>query len=138
MRDKPIAKVNLKGSEGYAQAMQAREHQLSADEPVSNGGTDTGPAPYELVLAGLAACTAITLRMYAERKGWELGEISLALRFFKHRDEERIERDVHLGGDLDNAQRERLLDICERTPVTLTLKRGTPIVTQLMPTPGVT
>jgi putative redox protein len=68
------AHATLTSHSGYAQTVRIRQYQLAADEPVSGGGTDTGPAPDELVLAGLGACTAITLRMYADRKAWELGD----------------------------------------------------------------
>jgi putative redox protein len=74
-----VSHVVLDSKSRYACTLHARRHTLTADEPHSNGGTDTGPAPYDLLLSGLAACTAITLRMYAERKGWELGEIHVDL-----------------------------------------------------------
>src|SRR5581483_8793281 len=78
-----IAEVSLECTAGYAQAIRAGHHQLTADEPKSNGGTDTGPAPYELLLSALGACTSITLRMYADRKGWTLGAIDVRLRMLK-------------------------------------------------------
>lgn len=132
MKMKPIAEVEVAGVQGYAQRIHARHHELSADEPAERNGTDTGPAPYELVLAGLGACTAITLKMYAERKAWDIGQVNVKLRFLKSRDSERIERDVHCSAALSDEQRDRLLEICDRTPVTLTIKRGTPITTQLI------
>lgn len=132
MKMKPIAEVDVAGVRGYAQRIHARHHELGADEPAERNGTDTGPAPYELVLAGLGACTAITLKMYAERKAWDIGQVDVKLRFFKSRDSERIERDVHCSAPLSDEQRDRLLEICDRTPVTLTIKRGTPITTQLL------
>ncbi|ETR78573.1 osmotically inducible protein C [Afipia sp. P52-10] len=128
-----MATVHLISESGLAQTIRARTHHLTADEPVSSGGTDTGPAPYELLLASLAACTSLTLRMYADRKGWSLGRIAVDARF--GRDEagnESIDREVSFGQTLTKEQRDRLADICEKTPVTKTLKRGTPIRTTLL------
>jgi putative redox protein len=122
--------VHLQNASGYAQQIRARAHELRADEPKSHGGTDTGPAPYELLLAGLAACTSLTLRMYAERKSWQLGRIEVHLRF--SRDEQGVEsiaREVAFGNELSEEQSSRLADICEKTPVTMTIKRGTAIHT---------
>jgi len=121
----------VEGTAGYAQTIHAGHHRLSADEPASVGGTDTGPGPYGLLLAALGACTSITLRMYAQRKGWELGVIRVSLRFFQGGGADRIEREVRFSGPLEETQLSRLLDICERTPVTLTLKRGVAIGTSL-------
>ena len=113
--------------------IRARKHRFNADEPHANGGGDTAPAPYDLLLGGLGACTAITLRMYAERKGWKLDQAVVDL---SHRHEDKrskIERRLHLYGELDDEQRARLADIAERTPVTLTLKEGADITTILAP-----
>ena len=68
-----VASVHLVGKEGYVQEIRARTHALRSDEFGMPGGTDAGPTPVELLLAAVGACTATTLRMYAERKGWELG-----------------------------------------------------------------
>lgn len=127
-----MASVHLKNIAGYVQHIQARSHTLMADEPVASGGTDTGPAPYELLLAGLAACTSLTLRMYADRKGWPLQGISVDLHF--SRDEagaESVTRRVQVEGDLSEEQRGRLAEICEKTPVTQSVKRGMIITTTL-------
>jgi putative redox protein len=125
-----MATIHLHNDAGYAQRIRARTHQLQADEPASNGGTDTGAAPYELLLAALAACTSLTLRMYADRKGWDLGTIHIDARF--SRDDcglENIERTVTFGNALTPEQITRLGEICEKTPVTKTLREGTPIRT---------
>jgi putative redox protein len=109
----------------------AAGHALTADEPESNGGHNVGPGPFDLVVAGLAACTMITLRMYAERKGWTGFDISARLR---HRMEDRahlIDRQVEVSGVPDAAGMDRLRDIVERTPVTLALKPGFTISTVL-------
>jgi putative redox protein len=116
----------------YATAIDAGGHKIVADEPPSNGGADAGPAPYDLLLAALSACTAITLRMYADRKQWPLTKVTVELHFTRDADKnERIDRILHLEGDLAEEQRARFADIAERTPVTLTLKRGLPILTTL-------
>jgi putative redox protein len=127
----PLASAVVRSAARYAQDIESGPHRLHADEPIARGGSDSGPAPYDLLLAALGSCTSITLRMYAERKGWELGTIEVTLRFFKTKDEERIERDVRLGAGLSDEQRSRLAEICEKTPVTLTIKRGTTIATRV-------
>ena len=114
----------------YRVEIQAGHHALTADEPPRAGGGDQGPAPYDLVLSGLAACTAITLRMYAERKGWVLEGLHVDLRYLLEGDKPRIERTVRLIGDLSEEARSRFADIVERTPVTLTLKSGDEIHTE--------
>ena len=111
--------------------MEARQHRMTADEPANNHGTDKGPAPYELLLASLAACSSATLRMYADRKGWKLGTITADLTFKRDADgNEKIERVISFSETLDEEQMERIRDIIEKTPVTKTLKRGTPIATR--------
>jgi putative redox protein len=126
-----MATVHLDSRDiNYAQDIQAGKHRLVADEGPSLGGQDAGPNPYSYVIAGLAACSAITLKMYADRKGWQLGALHVDATFVKHGDEERIERVVRLAPGLTDEQRTRLAEIVEKTPVTKTLKRGTPIVTR--------
>lgn len=119
------------GEAPYRVDIVAAGHDLTADEPPANGGRNVGPSPFDLVVAGLAACTMITLRMYAERKGWAGFDISAKLR---HRMEDRthfIDREVEVSGVPDAAGLERLRDIVERTPVTLALKPGFTISTVL-------
>lgn len=133
MSVKRIAHVQISGKAGYRQDIEIRGRRLTADEPPTLDSTDVDPGPYDLVLAGLGACTAITLRMYAERKGWQLGEISVDLALFKDAAKaDRIERKVRFSEPLAPGQRARLADICERTPVTLTIKQGAPIATEIV------
>ncbi len=108
-------------------------HRLLADEPVAAGGNDRGPGPYELLLMALGACTAMTLRLYADRKRWPLGRVSVQLRHDKIHAEDcadcetkqgmldRIERVISLEGALDAAQRRRLMEIADMCPVYRTL-----------------
>ena len=117
------------GRDHYRTEIVVGGHEIIADEPPALGGQGAGPAPYDLLLASLGACTAITLRMYADRKEWPLESLGVALRLHG-KDERRIERILTIAG-LDAGQSARLADIAERTPVTLTLKGGLPIDTSL-------
>ena len=127
-----IARAAADGApERYRVAITAGRHDMTADEPAKRGGGDAGPAPYELLLSGLAACTAITLRMYAERKDWKLAGLHVDLAYLVQGGTPRIERTVTVAGALDEAQRTRLAEIAEKTPVTLTLKTGIAIHTEM-------
>lgn len=117
------------GNDRYRTEIEVGGHAIIADEPASLGGQGVGPAPYDLLLASLGACTAITLRMYADRKGWPMESVEVALRLYG-KDERRIDRVLTIAG-LDDEQQARMADIAERTPVTLTLKSGLPIDTRL-------
>lgn len=129
------------GEGGFRTEIVAGGHGLVADEPESVGGTDTGPSPYDLLTAALGACTSMTLRTYADRKGWPLEEARVRLRHQKTHAEDRdrcetervrldeIEREVELAGSLSAQQRERLIEIAERCPVGRTLEGGVRIVT---------
>lgn len=127
----PISQATVRSAGAdFRHEVISGQHRLVADEPVRSGGQDAGPAPYDLVLAGLGACTAITLRMYAQRKGWDLGEVSVELTLLKNREgEARIDRVLRCSAALDDAQWERLLDIAGKTPVTRTLQAGAQIET---------
>ncbi|WP_010543029.1 OsmC family protein [Sphingomonas elodea] len=118
------------GPELLETRIDAGRHPLLADEPPGNGGRDAGPAPYDLLLAALGACTAMTLRMYADRKGWRIDALDVDLRLLGTPDVRRIRRTLTITGP-DAAARARLAEIAERTPVTLTLKQGIAIETQL-------
>ena len=118
------------GRDKYRTEIEVGGHRLVSDEGAKLGGADAGPAPYDLVLAGLGACTAITLRMYADRKQWPLESVEVQLKTVREGDTLRIERILVIAG-LDDEQKARLADIAERTPVTLSLKNGMPIRTSL-------
>ncbi|RQW43490.1 MULTISPECIES: OsmC family protein [unclassified Novosphingobium] len=118
------------GKDRYRTEIEVDGHRIVADEPPALGGANAGPAPYDLILAGLGACTAITLRMYADRKQWPLESLDVALRLTGGKDDRRIERVLTIAG-LDADQQARLADVAERTPVTLTLKGGIAIDTRL-------
>jgi len=118
-------------------------HVLRADEPLSYGGDDTGPGPYDYLLAGLGACTTMTVRMYANRKGWPLENVSVKLKHDKihaadcedceTRDGklDRIERELTISGALDDEQRQRLLEIADKCPVHRTLHSEVKVATVL-------
>ena len=124
------------GPSGYHAEVRARSHTFVADEPVDVGGTDAGPTPYEYLLSALGGCMAITLRMYADRKGWPLQGIEIRLRSAHSHEPDcedcvaeavdvgRLERTIVLDGPLDDEQRRRLLAIAERCPVKQTLMKG--------------
>ncbi|MBA3941976.1 MAG: osmotically inducible protein C [Sphingopyxis sp.] len=118
------------GKDHYRTDISVGGHAIVADEGTGLGGQNLGPAPYDLLLASLGACTAITLRMYADRKEWPLESLEVALRFRAGSEGQRIDRTLTVVG-LDDEQRARLADIAERTPVTLTLKNGLTIDTKL-------
>lgn len=115
----------------YLVETTTRHHRVAADEPAAAGGGDAAATPMELLATGLAACTAITLRMYAERKGWDLGAVKVDCRVFAEGTGYRVERVVRLGLPLDEAQRARLAEIAEKTPVTRIVKAGAPVRTEL-------
>lgn len=117
------------GKDKYRTQISVGGRDIAADEPPALGGQGAGFAPYDLLLASLGACTAITLRMYADRKGWPMESLEVALRLHGV-EEKRIDRTLTIAG-LDDEQRARMADIAERTPVTLTLKNGLPIDTRL-------
>jgi putative redox protein len=135
--------VEETGEGRFRQSVLAGPHRLVSDEPESMGGDDTGPTPYGLLLAALGACTSMTLRMYAERKGLPLERVRVRLRHEKiHASDceqcetetgklDRIDREIELTGDLDPAVRQRLVEIADRCPVHRTLHSELWIETRL-------
>lgn len=120
------------GTDTYRTDIATGHHTLVADEGPELGGKDAGPAPYDLLLSALAACTGITLRMYADRKEWPVTAVHADIHF--RRDDakvESIDRVLRIEGAVDADQKKRMADIAERTPVTLTLKRSLEIRTTL-------
>lgn len=136
--------VIVRGSAGgFAQEVIAGSHRFASDEPVSAGGTDSGPTPYDLLLAALGSCTSMTIAMYARRKQWALERVTVRLRHSRLHAEDCagcdtreakltiIERDIALDGELDEDQRARLLAIANRCPVHQTLTSEIDIRTRL-------
>jgi putative redox protein len=112
-------KVVARRREGYSHAIEVEGgHTLLVDEPASEGGTDTGPSPTRLVAGCLAGCVAITMEMYAERKGWDLGALEVEVDV-SYSDYMPISYEVRLRlpGELDDEQRERLLRVARKCPV---------------------
>ena len=114
----------------YRVDIRAGAHALVADEPTKAGGGDLGPSPFGLLISALAACTAMTLRMYAIRKGWELTTIDVDVQADIEEDGRRtIERTISVPADLSAEQLQSLAAIAEKTPVTLAIRDGVPITT---------
>lgn len=130
---KKIIHIHI-GTQNYKTALTAGSHELIADEPESVGGQNSGPDPYDYLLMSLGSCTAITLRMYIERKKWKVDDIYIELRHFKDHAEDcedcdeksakidKIEEEIMVKGDLSDKQLDRLLEISHKCPVFKTLQ----------------
>ncbi|AFY39343.1 OsmC family protein [[Leptolyngbya] sp. PCC 7376] len=129
-----MATVNVSSNgDRYGQDVQIRNFKLIADEPESIGGNDKGPTPMEYVLAGLASCKAITIRMYAERKKWLLEKVDVQIDYQGSKDKKSVVRaELTIEGDLDTAQKERLREIGDRCPVHRFLSEQVTIETTLV------
>lgn len=141
--DKGSVAVVERGDGKFTQVLLGRDHVLLADEPLDAGGDNRGPSPYGLLLMALGACTSMTLRLYADRKGWPVDRITVRLKHFrdyaadckdcddKDTHIERIERVIDIAGALDGEQRSRLLEIAEKCPVHRTLESRVKIDSRL-------
>ncbi len=136
--------ASLGNAEGYTTPMKVGNHYMVADEPESVGGHDFGPSPYEFVSAGLSACTAMTIKMYVTRKGWDLQNIEVHTSYGKvHAVDcencedptakiDTFEREIKLEGNLDEKQVARILQIADKCPVHRTLHSETQVITKLI------
>ncbi|WP_299211524.1 bifunctional alpha/beta hydrolase/OsmC family protein [uncultured Aquimarina sp.] len=136
--------ASLGNDEGYTTQMKVGNHYMVADEPENVGGHDFGPSPYELVSAGLSACTAMTIKMYVARKGWDLQNVEVHTSYDKKHMEDcencedptakidTFEREIKLEGDLDEKQITRILQIADKCPVHKTLHSETQVITTLI------
>ena len=115
----------------YLHRIRAGHFEVASDEPKALGGQGAAPAPFDYYLAALASCTAITLRMYAEKKGWNLGEFRAELELTRDDDGKvQIHRVLHSDQPLSNEQWQRLLEIVEKTPVTRAMREGARITSE--------
>ena len=133
------------GRSGYVTDIMAAGHGLVADEPVSMGGTDKGPAPFDLLMAGLGTCKAMTLRMYSDRKQWPLEAVTVKLNHkkidaadcetcqTKEGQLDQFDCEIDLSGELDDQQKQRLLQIADRCPVHRTLHSEIIVKSKLKP-----
>lgn len=125
-----MREVTVKTGQGkLGQVIQVGTHQIIADEPTELGGADTGPAPHELLLSSLGACTSMTLQMYAQRKGWALRAVHVSLTGEHKPEGFHITRNISLEGDLDDEQKKRLIEIANKCPVHKTLSGSIKIET---------
>ena len=143
LKTKSQVVASLDVEDGFTTQMKVGNHSMTADEPESFGGNDFGPSPYELLTAGLSACTVMTLQMYARRKGWPLENVEVHTSYGREHaaDCESCEQDsakidtfhktLILSGDLTDEQKERLLEIADRCPVHKTLLSPTQVITNL-------
>jgi putative redox protein len=131
-----VSTANDSGHGGLQMLIGAGPARFVADEPVENGGLGLGPTPHDLVAAGLAACTTMTLRLYVKRKGWALGPVHVAV---SHRRDpqatpaDHFTRRITLEGDLDDEKRGRLIEIANKCPIHKLLAAGVTIETILTP-----
>jgi putative redox protein len=117
----------------FRQDVRIGPHALVGDEPLDKEGTDAGPEPHEFLLAGLATCTSMTVKGYADRKGWALRRVEVTVEGAHEDGAFVMRRRVTVDGDLEDAQRERLLEIANKCPVHRTLTGTIRIVTELAP-----
>ncbi|MGR7811950.1 bifunctional alpha/beta hydrolase/OsmC family protein [Lacinutrix undariae] len=138
------AVASLDAQDGFTTQMTVGNHIMMADEPTSYGGNDFGPSPYELVSAGLSACTAMTVQMYTKRKGWDLQNIQVHTSHTKVTTQivengenkdikiDTFNREIQLKGNLDDKQTQRILQIADKCPVHKTLHSDIQVITKLV------
>jgi putative redox protein len=117
------AKARRNGKE-FKHDLEIREHRMTADEPKDHGGHDDGPSPQELLAASLASCTAVTIEMYAKRKGWDIGEVEVDVDYepAQKGSPTKFTMAVRLPKELPEEQSERLMQIAAKCPVHRTLE----------------
>ena len=120
------------GLDKYKTIIESGTQHWLADEPADHGGADSGPSPFQHILAGLGACTTITLRMYADRKQWPLQSVDVQLSLATENGLTQIGRDIQLHGTLSAEQKDRLLQIANTCPVHKMLTGTIHINTQLL------
>ena len=113
-----MREVAVKWAKGpFAQDVEVAGHHLRSDEEVEKGGEDTGAAPHELLLAALGACTTMTLKVYAQRKGWPVRDVHVRLNGTTEGGSLAITKQITIDGDLDAEQRQRMFEIADKCPV---------------------
>ena len=137
--------ASLDFDDGFTTEMKVGNHYMTADEPTSYGGNDFGPSPYELVSAGLSACTAMTLQMYAKRKDWHIDNVEVHTTYSKthaldcedcespNAKIDTFHREIKITGNFDDKQMDRLLQIADKCPVHKTLHNETQVITKIVP-----
>ncbi|MGB5821915.1 MAG: bifunctional alpha/beta hydrolase/OsmC family protein [Saonia sp.] len=144
LKTKHQVAASLDAEDAFTTQMKVGNHYITADEPLEFGGNDFGPSPYELVSAGLSACTAMTIQMYSKRKGWTIENVEVHTSYEKtHATDcadcespnakiDTFHREIRLTADLDEQQRQRILEIADKCPVHRTLHSKTLIITKLI------
>jgi putative redox protein len=136
--------ASLDDEDGFTTLLKLGNHYLKADEPVRVGGNDFGPTPYELLAGSLSACTAMTIQMYAKRKGWEIENVEVHTSYGRtyaedcatcDKEGQKIDtftRDIKITASLDDKQKARLLQIADKCPVHKTLHSDTQVLTKII------
>ncbi|WP_430907338.1 bifunctional alpha/beta hydrolase/OsmC family protein [Maribacter sp. 2-571] len=144
LKSKHNVVASLDAEDGFTTNMKVGNHYVTADEPLDVGGNDYGPSPYEFVSAGLSACTAMTIQMYAKRKGWPVENVEVHTSYVKSHAADceacesesskidTFQRAIKLVGNLDDAQKARILEIADKCPVHRTLHSPTQVITELL------
>lgn len=133
----PGGVLSVTGRTAYRTDMLTRDHNWLVDEPESLGGTDLGPTPFDLLKGALGSCTTVTLRMYADRKGWPLEEVRVEVTHDRVRDAasgeivDEFRRVLEMDGDLTAEQRAKLVEIADRCPIHKLLERAGRVVTEV-------